>query len=397
MYKCLFCGLVNSSETAKFCSECGPNGPANDWTPEDIDQEAKVTQYVSMLSEFYFEAQNQLEVERHSFKMRERLKISHETHSKILLKFDEQKKAITHLSNFRFEFNENVVDAFAGHDTFLEFRYTNLSEEDSLKVRLFWDDPETTDRVDFRAETKGFVKPLGAVSIGNKAIFDRIGLKEISDLQLTVGDQFGDSANFRVEPFRFKVGNHDSRITQNISTHNQISIEGRGVVDASGMGAEKGFAHTSIGIEPRWKELTCIFIPETLPSSFFDKKIVSSFVDVTADQKNPDVVSYANNVSPPELAAQLPQLQKLALDGNANGQFQLGCYYAGYPPFERVNPTEIDLQKAVYWLERAKLHGEARASSLLKFIEERVERESRRKKLGIYDPPKSLNKRKKRN
>ena len=49
MYKCLFCGLANSSETAKFCTECGPNGPAKGWGPEDIDQNAKITQYVSIL------------------------------------------------------------------------------------------------------------------------------------------------------------------------------------------------------------------------------------------------------------------------------------------------------------------------------------------------------------
>jgi len=168
MYKCLFCGLVNSSNTAKFCNECGPNSPTNDWTHENVDQKSKVTQYVSMLSELYFEAQSQLEVEKRSLKIRERLKISHETHSELLSKFDEQKKAIAHLSNFRIEFNENVVDAFAGHDTFLEFRYTNLSEDDSLKVRLFWDDPETTDRVDFTAETKGFIKPLGVVTITSR-------------------------------------------------------------------------------------------------------------------------------------------------------------------------------------------------------------------------------------
>jgi len=138
MYKCLFCGKVNLSENAKICSECGPNSPAKDWAIEEIDQYAKVTQYVSMLSDFYFVAQNHLEVEKRSLKMRERLKISHETHSEILSKFDEQKKAIAHLSNFRFEFNENVVEAFAGHDTFLDFRYSNLSEDDFLKVSLVY-------------------------------------------------------------------------------------------------------------------------------------------------------------------------------------------------------------------------------------------------------------------
>ena len=125
-FKCLFCGLINSSEAAKFCTECGPTSPAKDWALEDIDQESKVNQYVSMLAEFYFDAQNPLEVEKRSLKMRERLRISHATHTEILTKLEAQKKSIAHLSNFQLEFNENVIDAFAGHDTFLDFRYTNL-------------------------------------------------------------------------------------------------------------------------------------------------------------------------------------------------------------------------------------------------------------------------------
>lgn len=260
-YKCLFCGLENPSETAKFCSECGPTSPAKDWTPEDIDQESKVAQYVSMLGEFYFDAQNPLEIEKRSLKMRERLRISHATHSEILTKLGAQKKSIAHLSNFQLEFNENVIDAFAGHYTFLDFRFSNLSEDDSLKVSLVWDDLETTDRVDFRAETIKPIKPLGTVTIGSKAIFDRIGIKEISDLQLTISDQFGESANFRAEPFRFKVGNHNQKITTTITTNQHISIEGRGVVDASGVAGNLEKQSSAISNQPIWRELKFFYIP----------------------------------------------------------------------------------------------------------------------------------------
>jgi len=260
-YKCLFCGLENPSETAKFCSECGPTSPARDWTPEDIDQESKVAQYVSMLGEFYFDAQNPLEVEKRSLKMRERLRISHATHSEILTKLGAQKKSIAHLSNFQLEFNENVIDAFAGHDTFLDFRFTNLSEDDSLKASLVWDDLETTDRIDFRAATIKPVKPLGTVTIGGKAIFDRIGIKEISDLQLTISDQFGESANFRAEPFRFKVGNHNQKISTTITTNQHISIEGRGVVDASGVAGNLEKQSSGINNQPIWRELKFFYIP----------------------------------------------------------------------------------------------------------------------------------------
>jgi biotin carboxyl carrier protein len=102
---------------------------------------------------------------------------------------------------------------------------------------------------------------MASLTFGASAVFDRIGIKEISDLQITITDQFGESASFRVEPFRFRVANHEQRITNNISTHNQISIEGRGVVDATGMGADKRDLQQSISIQPSWKELDFIYLP----------------------------------------------------------------------------------------------------------------------------------------
>ena len=115
MYKCLFCGLINSSETAKFCTECGPSSPDKGWTPQDVDQQSKVANYAAILSEFYFDAHNELEIDKYSRKLREKLRISHKTHLEILSKFTAQKKAFVHISKFRLEFNENVIDAFAGH------------------------------------------------------------------------------------------------------------------------------------------------------------------------------------------------------------------------------------------------------------------------------------------
>lgn len=263
MFKCIYCGFASVSGAAIFCGECGPNGPASAWSPEDVDLNTKVSQYISLLSEYYFESHSDAEIEKLSMRMRERLKISHAKHVEILSKLSEQKKAVAHLSNFRFEFNENVTDAYAGHDTFLDFRYTNLSQDDAFKLSLLWDDPETTDRVDLRTETKSFVKPFASLTMGCSAVFDRIGIKEISDLLLTVTDQFGDTANFRVEPFRFKVGNPDARVVQHISTHNQISIEGRGVVDATGMGQHTE-ERQSMNSLPQWKTLCVNYIPNEL-------------------------------------------------------------------------------------------------------------------------------------
>jgi len=261
MFNCFFCGLESQSENARFCSKCGPDSPANNWKSEEIDNATQVEQYVSILGDLYFDNHSVTDVENLSLRRREKLKISYDTHINILAEFTKQKESIVHLSKFRFEFNENVTDAYAGHDTFLEFRISNLSDDESLKVSLFWDDPETVDRIELRAESKKFIKPNSTISINCTTVFDRIGIKEISDLQVTVANEYGEKANFKVEPFRFKVGNPDQRVTNNFSTHNQISIEGRGVIDASGMGANQSGLSGNLIDQKLWKELFVLYSP----------------------------------------------------------------------------------------------------------------------------------------
>lgn len=278
MFKCGFCGIDNPGEKARFCVDCGREGPSKDWTTEDnhhplkvtqstedVDQSLKVAQYVSMLGEFYFDAQSESAVEKFSLRTRERLKISYDTHVSILEQFARQKKAIAHLANFRIEFNEAVIDAYAGHDTFLTFRYTNLSDDDLFKVSLEWLGPETSDRINLRAQTSSFVKPKTDVTLGATIIFERMGIKELAGMLITITDQFGESAIFKAEPIRFRVGSHEQKVTQITSTHNQISIEGRGVVDASGMGADKTTAQLNASNQPKWKELAFSYVLRNLP------------------------------------------------------------------------------------------------------------------------------------
>jgi len=272
MYRCIFCGLESQSENARFCSKCGPDSPANNWKSEEIDNATQVEQYVSILGDLYFDNHSVTEVENLSLRRREKLKISYDTHISILAEFTKQKKSIAHLSKFRFEFNENVTDAYAGHDTFLEFQISNLSDDESLKFSLFWDDPETVDRIELRAESKKFIKPNSTVSINCTSVFDRIGIKEISDLQVTVTDEYGEKASFRVEPFRFKVGNPDQRTTNNFSTHNQISIEGRGVIDASRMGANQSGLSGDLADQKLWKELFFHYNLKKLPAKIYITK-----------------------------------------------------------------------------------------------------------------------------
>lgn len=255
MFKCIFCGLENLGINARFCTECGPENTSVYWRPQDIDEQEKVIQYETLIRDFIFDSNQNMEFNKIATRIRERLKISYSTHLQLIKKFQDEKKFIEHLFHFRFEFNENVLEAYAGHDTFLSFRYTNLSEMDLFNVAIYWDDLETTDRVNLQAQTRSFVKPKTSVSLGSKVVFDRMGIKEISNLRITVTDQFGDGAIFIIDPFKFKIANHEKNIINNISTHNQISIEGRGVVDATVVGIDKKESSQSLSDHPMWKQL----------------------------------------------------------------------------------------------------------------------------------------------
>ena len=359
MFKCYQCGFVAVTEKVRFCGNCGAANvdpesvdPLADklkgWASEHIDQPKMVSQYVSMLAEFYFESPKSAEVMKYSVRIRERLKISFETHKTILEKLEAKKKEIAHLANFRFEFNENVVDAYAGHDTFLNFRYTNQTEDDLFKVALFWDDPDT-ERIDLKAETKSLVKPMTSVTLGVSAIFDRIGMKELSDFQITITDQFGEAATFRAEPFSFKVGNHDQRITQNISTHNQISIEGRGVVDASGMGSDKSATQTVASSQPRWRELNFSYVPTA------QKAQETEVVALQPAQAKVEVFEPPKPVLGVFNKDDLLSVLKAAEQGNPDAQLTLGQMYA------EGHGVAKDEEKAANWYHKAAEQGNARA------------------------------------
>jgi TPR repeat protein len=263
MLVCYFCGSEKSKETSKFCVDCGKAK----WDSHDVDQSTKISQYTEFLKDIFFD-QSLEETETLSLRARERFKISFHTHKKIIDHFLSKKETVQHLAQFKLEFDKNLIDAFAGHDTYLRFRVTNLTDTELLKVTIHWDDPETPDDLDLNIVSKNYVKPKQSLVIGGTHIFSRIGMKEISDLLIKVTDQFQESATFRASSFSFKVGNSEQRITQNISTHNQISIEGRGVVDASGMGAERAVSAASQITEPDWVNLpfSYIFSDENLTS-----------------------------------------------------------------------------------------------------------------------------------
>jgi TPR repeat protein len=145
------------------------------------------------------------------------------------------------------------------------------------------------------------------------------------------------------------VGNHDQRITQNISTHNQISIEGRGVVDASGMGSDKSATQTVASSQPRWRELNFSYVP-TAQKAQETKVVASQPTQAKVEVFEPPkpvlgVFNKDDNLS----------VQKAAEQGNADAQLTLGQMYA------EGRGVAKDEEKAANWYRKAAEQGNARA------------------------------------
>lgn len=252
MKSCQRCGNVFNKTGAIFCGQCGHN---NSWAESEVDLPENIGKYAIALHHLFFDPGNTQEaLGKYAVDLRERLKISFGQHEIIMVKFTERRSAIAQMLSLRIEFDENISDAYAGHDTHMRFRITNPSNNaEMFKAILEWDDPETPNPVDFRAMTDSFVKPGQAQEIAGTHVFMRAGPKQISQMYLAVENQFFDQCKFVVSPFSFRVGSFQQQVVNNITTHNQISIEGRGVVDASNMGGAS--AGVSPDDQPRWKVL----------------------------------------------------------------------------------------------------------------------------------------------
>jgi len=140
MFICPFCGVENTNDRAKFCNGCGAS---KDSIPADMDLPDQLSRYSAFVEEVFFSnAIDELEEIVNS--SRERLRISFAAHTKIVEGLIKIKAKVAHLFQFKLEFDQNVQDAYAGQDTYLKFRFTNLSSDQFFKVNLVWDDFETS-------------------------------------------------------------------------------------------------------------------------------------------------------------------------------------------------------------------------------------------------------------
>jgi len=260
MFICLYCNLQSTNERAQICQNCGPS---KKWLPSEVDQSDSLRKYYAAAREFIFDQDISDEMfDSLSGKLREKFKISYLTNANIVGSLKKKRDAISALNKFKLEFDQNVTDAYAGQDTLLRFRFTNQSENELLKVHLYWDDPDTPDDLDFNVRGINYIKPKQSIILAGNHIFTRFGFKEISDMQAIISDPEQKNAKFVVSPFNFKIGNAAQTIINNTTnnTTQNISIEGRGVVDASGTGADKSQSPSDQSTNPIWKPLSVTYL-----------------------------------------------------------------------------------------------------------------------------------------
>ena len=259
MFVCLYCNLQSTNERAQICQNCGPS---KKWLPIEVDQSDGLRKYYAAIREFIFDPEIGDEMfDFQSGNLREKFKISYLTNSKIISSLKKNRDAISALNKFKLEFDENVIDAYAGQETLLRFRFTNQSDNELLKVHLHWDDPDTPDDLDFNLRSLNYIKPKQSTILAGNHIFTRFGFKEISDLQAIISDPEQKNAKFIVSPFNFKIANVGQTIINNITknTTQNISIEGRGVVDASGSSANESQNLSNQTKSPVWKTLSVTY------------------------------------------------------------------------------------------------------------------------------------------
>jgi hypothetical protein len=277
MDKCRTCGQALTQQ-ANFCGSCGVQ---NGQLPEGYDQASFVKLYAeqvnSLLSAYPGQDHTQM-----MGRLRDKLRISDTSHQVIWKKLSEASIALRPLTTFRLEFNELVPDAFAGHDTYIEFCVHNDSTNEFLSFQLYWDDPETTGEKKFIAQTPHPLQGGISAIVGGSHVFHRPGVKSIDALELTVTNVLNDSAKFRVAPFRVKIGSASQIISNTVTNHTQISIEGRGVIDASGLGSE---AIGPNARESQWLELKCSPVLEVVELAWREAVDLAKHLDDLLEQK----------------------------------------------------------------------------------------------------------------
>ena len=205
-------------------------------------------------SKIYFVAKNLTDEKflKKILAIKNKFNIDSQEWDRALATFEQHKLQLEKFESIKLLFNFSLEQAYAGHDTNLEFQLENNSDE-FIEASLYWDDKDTPDDLDLNIKTYQAINPNEVEQLSGDHIFARAGRKTITDMILTITDEDDNLVRYTVLPFKINVEISPENINQqNINT---ISIKGRNVVDASGLSQS---SNTNGESNESWRELRII-------------------------------------------------------------------------------------------------------------------------------------------
>lgn len=167
-------------------------------------------------------------------------------------KFEQYKAQLEKVNGIELSINQSLGQAYALHDTNLEFLLTNTTNE-YIEASIYWDDKDTPDDLDLNIKTYQAIAPSEQELMSGDHVFARAGRKTITDMELTIIDEDEKESKFMVLPFKINIEISPENINQ--QNINKISIKGRNVVDASNMTQN---LDSKADTEEQWQRLKLI-------------------------------------------------------------------------------------------------------------------------------------------
>lgn len=295
--KCIFCDdAFDKDSPSKVCGVCGV---VQQKFKDTADHPVALNSFESILHDLFFHA-GPLKYDSEDInKTREDNAISYGAGVQI---FQQIEKLYQHLSKYlscKFEFDENLLEAYAGGDTLLRFQFTNNSGEILKSIELTWDDKLTNDEDDYKVRTTSPVMRNSQIILEGTHVFERPGSKTIggvsNDLIITIETLGKGTIKFKSNPFSFTINNPNKNVYNSISNNTSINVEAERVVgtfDASKTDASQTIAHETS--KYKWKELK--LVPLTNQQGNTSSEINKLSATISPIEKNDSEVKISDKI-----------------------------------------------------------------------------------------------------
>ena len=219
--------------------------------------------------------------------IKSKFNVSDEEWDEAIEKFEQYKFQLDKVNGIELSFNQSLGQAYALHDTNLEFLLSNTTNE-YIEASIYWDDKDTPDDLDLNIKTYQAIAPSEQELMSGDHVFARAGRKTITNMELTIIDEDDKESKFTLLPFKINIEISPENINQqNINT---ISIKGRNVVDASNMTQN---VDSKADAEAQWQRLKLI------PNSIHLINEMTGVVDTVAASQSSEEIKLEEKLHEP--------------------------------------------------------------------------------------------------